>query len=455
MSDVIAVTTQQPTAGAYHLNQGAMSDVIVVTTQPSACESRHLDQRGAVNASMQFSTGGLQHSNQHEATYVVSAITPKCSPSEPCCLNQHGNTPNAHANTTSLFTAQLHQSAPLPVMSNVPAISSSLPSKVYTSTPVQPRLVTNESTEPYCQNAVGPFTQLNATASMMEKVTLGMDSILTRSNLPPLNVVKFVGEPHAYYRFKARFHEMVESQRNISELQKMSRLLQFLDGEAKRAVAGYEGVPGGLQIALKVLEQRFGQPHMVAKSCVDALVDGPNISSDDTRSLQEFADKSRSLFETLKSMNALSEMNMTNLAKMSGKLPIPLQAKWRDKAQRIRAGGESPSVKELVQFIERQAEAANDPVFGKIGESHKSLQKPHSQPSPRKGPSDHITTSGGSKVTTLSTQVESSHQGQRDIPSSMNNVTSESSIKCYICGLPHTIEKCPEFAGNLFDKGVS
>ena len=54
----------------------------------------------------------------------------------------------------------------------------------------------------------------------------------------------------------------------------MSRLLQFLDGQARRAVAGFEGVSGGLSKALKLLEQRFGQPHVVAKACIDALVEG-------------------------------------------------------------------------------------------------------------------------------------------------------------------------------------
>ena len=34
----------------------------------------------------------------------------------------------------------------------------------------------------------------------------------------------------------------------------MSRLLQFLDGPARRAVAGFEGVPGGLGEALKMLQ---------------------------------------------------------------------------------------------------------------------------------------------------------------------------------------------------------
>ena len=52
-------------------------------------------------------------------------------------------------------------------------------------------------------------------------------------------------------------------------------------------------MPGGLSRALKMLQQRFGQPHIVAKGCVDALVDGPNISSNDGPGLQNFADQSR------------------------------------------------------------------------------------------------------------------------------------------------------------------
>ena len=84
----------------------------------------------------------------------------------------------------------------------------------------------------------------------------------------------------------------------------MSRLFQCLDGQARSAVAGFEGVSGGLLRALKILQQRFEQPHIVAKRCVDALVDGPNISSNDGPGLRKFADGSRILYETLRSMNA-------------------------------------------------------------------------------------------------------------------------------------------------------
>ena len=113
----------------------------------------------------------------------------------------------------------------------------------------------------------------------------------------------------------------------------------------------------------------------MTKACVDALVEGPNISSGDRQGLREFADHSRTLYETLQSMNALSEMNMTNLAKMAGKLPVALLVKWRGEAQRIREKGRFPSLQELVEFIERRAEAANDPIFGKVSEVNRNFVK--------------------------------------------------------------------------------
>ena len=79
-----------------------------------------------------------------------------------------------------------------------------------------------------------------ATETMMARLTTSIDSIVTKSSLPPLDVVKFSGNPCEYFRFKSRFEEMVDTQ-NISEAQKMSRLLQFLDGPARSAVVGLKG----------------------------------------------------------------------------------------------------------------------------------------------------------------------------------------------------------------------
>ena len=132
----------------------------------------------------------------------------------------------------------------------------------------------------------------NTTRIMVTNLTASIDSIVTKSNFPPLDVVEFSGNPCEYVRFRARFDEMVGTQ-NISETQKMSSLLQFLDGQARSAVAAFEGVPDGLSWSLKMLQQRFGQPYIATKACVDALVDGPNISSHDGSGLRKFADRLR------------------------------------------------------------------------------------------------------------------------------------------------------------------
>ena len=113
----------------------------------------------------------------------------------------------------------------------------------------------------------------------------------------------------------------------------------------------------------------------MAKACVDALVDGPNISNNGGQGLQEFADCSRTLYETLRSPNTLSEMNMSSLGKMSGNLRVMLQIKWRDKALRIRERKGFPTLEDLVLFIERRAEAANDPLFRRVEETKQFFQR--------------------------------------------------------------------------------
>jgi hypothetical protein len=101
------------------------------------------------------------------------------------------------------------------------------------------------------------------------------------------------------------------------------------------------------------------------------MVDGPTIANNDRAGLREFADRARTLYETLSSINALDEMNMTNIAQMSRKLAITHQVKWRENVQRIREQKRNPNLLDLVEFIERRAEVVNDPIFGRVGEAQR------------------------------------------------------------------------------------
>ena len=93
----------------------------------------------------------------------------------------------------------------------------------------------------------------STTVTMVTKLTASIDSIVTKSNLPPLDVLKF-SVTHA----------------NISDLR---------------------------HVFMKWLVLRQATT-IVRKACVDALIDGPNISNNDGPGLRKFADHSRTLYET-------------------------------------------------------------------------------------------------------------------------------------------------------------
>ena len=94
-----------------------------------------------------------------------------------------------------------------------------------------------------------PRSTDDVSGPIFTKLTNSLNSIVIRTNLPPLEIVRFEGDPCAYFQFKSRFNEMVDSQ-DLTDSQKMSRILQFLNGKAKSTVSGFEGIPGDLNKAM-------------------------------------------------------------------------------------------------------------------------------------------------------------------------------------------------------------
>ena len=249
--------------------------------------------------------------------------------------------------------------------------------------------------------------------------------------LPALQVVKFDGSPENYPMFRQRFHQMVES-KALDEPTKMARLLQFLEGPALLAVQRYESVPGGLTKALRVLQDRFGQPFKIVCACVDTLVKGPVIAPQDKRGLRRYADTAQVMYDTLEAMSCLGEMNTDNLEKMILRLPKWTQAKFREHLKKLEHQGQiMPSFKDVVDFLNDHADVANHPFFS----SSSTETKPPSFK--RHDANDH-------RLTTLTTEGLK----EDSLNSTINlavKTDRRKGLQCPMCTQSHPLYRCETF----------
>ena len=73
----------------------------------------------------------------------------------------------------------------------------------------------------------------------------------------------FDGYPAKYLRLRANFRDQVECKKSLSDVEKISYLMSYTTSIAKEVIENYSGLSNGCQLALKVLEHRFGQSAMM------------------------------------------------------------------------------------------------------------------------------------------------------------------------------------------------
>jgi len=237
-------------------------------------------------------------------------------------------------------------------------------------------------------------------------------SLTSALNMPSLTLQSFSGDPTDYPRFMGQFSELIIKS-SMSETQKLSRLVQFLEGDAKDSVKYFQGVPGGLDRALKVLKSRYGEPYLIVHSTLESITNIKQLNEFDKVSLRKYSDRLNCAYYTLKSLCQLSEVNTSHMLKIVKKLTVGDQNKWRNIVANTRP--KSPNFKQLVEFVEKRSNAANDPVFGIVGY--------------RKEDKSHCSSSKHLHVHSTAADIRSSHA-----------ITS-----CAKCKEVHKLMHCTEF----------
>ena len=133
------------------------------------------------------------------------------------------------------------------------------------------------------------------------------EELATYLSLPKVEIPIFNGDPREYHMFITTFDQVVGNVLS-SDQAKLTRLYQYLSGEARPAVKAFAQIGGGAGYAkTRQVIKWFGSSHLVAQCVIDDLRKGDPASK--PREFRALADQVASALQTLTHIGADGEVN--------------------------------------------------------------------------------------------------------------------------------------------------
>nr|XP_055049230.1 uncharacterized protein LOC129434322 isoform X1 [Misgurnus anguillicaudatus] len=207
----------------------------------------------------------------------------------------------------------------------------------------------------------------NSLCQFLELSRQQYQSHIDSMHLPPVDIIKFDGEPLKYWQFMRLFSSVIDKE-TVPDQEKLTRLYQYTLGQARDAISHCLYNPSsskGYSEAMDILKRRFGSPYAVSQAWVDKVLNYKEIK--DNKQLQSFADILRSCRDTLKAMKCEEELNGgRTLLQIVEKLPNDIKRGWLTLNYEIVKSGRLPKLDDIVNLIESEAAKRADPIFGNL-----------------------------------------------------------------------------------------
>lgn len=163
-------------------------------------------------------------------------------------------------------------------------------------------------------SVVTPVT--SASPSPMAPASLPPPAVVTKPQLPRLQLPKFKGciknWPAFWDSFKSAVHENAE----IPRVDKFNYLNSLLEGTALKSIQGLTLTKGHYDTAFGMLKERFRDPQQIISSHMESLLKIPSCSGDRSCSLRSVYDK------IMVNIRGLEALGVTS--KQYGSLLIPV-----------------------------------------------------------------------------------------------------------------------------------
>ena len=306
--------------------------------------------------------------------------------------------------------------------------------------------ISMQSFDPSMSFAFNQLVNLQAQQTQLSSALVNQQRTF---HLPIKEPPTFSGNSFEYPAFVTAFDSIIAA--NVpADKDKLFFLEKYTTGKANEVVKGFLATNSDTAYseARKLLDQRFGNPVVVAKDYKKKLRGWRQISDGDSKGLEEFSDFLVRCEEAMKTMKSMSELDSTQiLQSISAKLPLYSGVKWCRSAHEVQVKEKRlVGFTDFVKFVKQEAEVANDPIFSpdvlkrerkRNGLTRDSNSGTRSKYQGGINPSQSLVTSA--------TPVDRSEQQQ-------SAATAGCEQSCQICNGKHSIVKCSNFIKVTADK---
>lgn len=196
--------------------------------------------------------------------------------------------------------------------------------------------------------------------------------------LPSLVIPVFSGDPLKYRCFIREFKHFVESKTECNK-ERLRYMLQFTGGDPKELVRSciHMEPEYGYYKAKRLLKERYGKPHKISAAYINKAVSWPSMKSVDGRALLSFGLFLKECRRVMTDMRRTRELDCAPFMQaVFAKLPYRLRDYWGSKVRGIKKEEKREAkFSDLVDFVNRHAEIALDPVYGYLLDSSSKSQR--------------------------------------------------------------------------------
>ena len=146
--------------------------------------------------------------------------------------------------------------------------------------------------------------------------------------LPPVQIPKFDGDPHAFHDWINIFKASVHDNRSVSHTQRITYLQNIVSGKAKDLNRGYSCYPAFNNVALAELESRFGSPQDVVTAYIRRL---ESLQNRQNHNLVSFYTILKQLIQTFYNLHFTADPHSSTVLTLAKEnLPHHLLLKWTE-----------------------------------------------------------------------------------------------------------------------------